>query len=322
MCFPAMIGIGQQAGKSYDFARIILMIKSRISILGCLFAINFAAGASTRPIDNVSANVHPLHQELVNAKDYKAFFDKVKNLPESGGLYYATLALSRCADVRDLLSQESDNNKKGLTRDTIAKRKTAVKKLALLCSRFSDSDLTIEKINNLLQSAEAVKDPLMSIVTEIVPVEDGTKQLSLSDYRRILTELFKQNSPEAILDFSDVEPIQGEGHFFDGKFYKSFPPHDGALYLSASLMGVCAIGDSCNSHDYRLEIACARKSICVSNRRDYVKAVFHILEELNNPRDAKEVVDLSKKISIAYENHDVDRFVPASGAKSSGNNPK
>lgn len=271
----------------------------------------FVLALNIAPVSAQTTNLHPLHNELVASHDYKKFFDKVKGQPQSGGLFYASLVMGRCLKVQNISANDADGTK--VSADILARRKVAIGKLNHLCSGFKKSELSDEKLGSLFQSPSASNDPFLAPMKRaMLDADNQTNNVSLEDHRSMLSKLFAENSPEAYLETSPFVPIAGKGHYFDGKYYQSYPPHDGLIFDSAMLLTACDLGDKCDANDFRLLYACADKAICVDSRFEYVQSVFKLFPDMTSPDDVGTVVSLSNKLTQAIKNHDVNLFIPSS----------
>ena len=206
-------------------------------------------------------------QEADRARNLREFVERVKKLPEAGGISYAITALAYCNtwhELRDAhlrLEQEAATS----TLPAVHERLLTVSVAAARCEGFTADQVSREAMDALSKSAPAFHDPIITMRSNLQNAKTDADRLAIT---------------REILQMRDPLLLATAGRMFDQSVANDLPHVDGRTWGGASPLAYrhawslvpCSFGSSCDQSDTEIAVACVKFGQCYQDRREMFRA--------------------------------------------------
>lgn len=251
--------------------------------------------------NQLSNSKNMLYDEFNKVTDGRVFFEKVKELPNEGGIYYARAMLNQCRNIREMLDNQfsgnSDWNDQGEHRVEVKKIEVA-KILTRKCQSFLQSELTLSIEQELIALAKVKKDVLQ------VSSENLDEARKSNDRKAIRLALKKILALKDPLFFS-IEGMKLLRH--DGAIWlygQSYPIETTAI-IQAMYLVPCEFGLICDNTNYFVLSTCQKSGHCYDSLFELI-----LKEGTGGDQDKfRSIIQFQRNIAKAIRNEDVDAFM-------------
>lgn len=234
-----------------------------------------AAPAAPAPLKLPAATVG-FGRKLLETKDVKAFVIEALKHPESGGAFYAALALRECssAGIVDMKEVADTTIQKVVAAETTITqaRMSAINTQLTRCAGFSEGEVTALRLEAARHALDG-SDPFAAMAVSIVKTRLGTPERD-----KALEAIFTSGSPALISEtFVPARLLQAayttdeRGALvmhFNGQTYTSEADQK-AVDVGAQL-SACADGDYCELNR-RMHGECVVNGVCYATREEFVR---------------------------------------------------
>jgi hypothetical protein len=203
-------------------------------------------------------------RRLIAADDWRVFAEWAKQQPKHGGMYYASVAVSACGDIKQQL-KISQVPQEELARDpgAVAQARSASRDVLMArCGSFLDSEVGLRAPLELREQGRKSGDPLATAWSDLSATlsrVSSTREERLAAFEQVLATHDAQFMLGAGLMFAVHSPVVGG------------VTEDRGLVASAWNLAACSFGVDCSAKGMDVLIACTYFGNCYASSRELLE---------------------------------------------------